>query len=295
MKQILSFTLTLVICLSMLCFTALADSPKISAKNIDIHKSEEILLSFEITPKSGLAAGGFELTYDSKMFTYVNYGYGKAFDGGLTAGNNLGDEDGDGLGLFKFAFANTEGIKLGGEMFNVSFKVSGQVKPGEKYEFKLTCTEAADEDIKPFELNSVTATATVKDGAAPSKVENTSRIVGDTSATIEAENNLNSTAEVSKNSNANNPDNNGKNNPLLIIIIAVLAVIIVASIVVIILVLVKKKQNVSEDDVMTKILADDAELDLTEDALADENTEKDNVDDDNTEDIDTEEIDEIDE
>ena len=288
MKRLLSFTLVTLLSLSVMCSTVFAATPQITAKNLDIHKSEEIIVSFNITPKSGLSAAGFSLTYDHDKFTYVDYGYGEAFDekGVLATGYDNGDVKDDGVGLFKYGYVNTEGAKNGGEMFFVIFKTSDTVKVGEKYEFKLTCTEAVDKDHNNIEINKeVILTATVLEGVAPSKAE-TSRVVGDTSATIEAETVLNS--EDSAQDNQTKTDAEGKgSNTVLLIIIAVLAVIIVAAVVVIILVLIKKKQNAPEEDVMTKILADDAETDfLDEDALADETSS----------DIDEyEEIDEVDE
>ena len=270
MKRFLSFTLITLLSLSILCSTVFAATPQITAKNLEIHKSEEITIAFNITPKSGIFAASFDLTYDHKNFTFVEYGYGEAFEGGMTAANDKGDVKENGVGLFKYAYINIKGTDNGGEMFFVTFKTADTVKAGEKYEFKLTCTESTGENSTPIKLNNVTVVATVKEGAAPSKVD-TSRVVGDTSATIEAENVLSSEKNTAQNNQTKTDTNGVENNSALFIIIAVLAVIIIASVVVIILVLIKKKQNTpDEEDVMTKILSDDAEIDLNEDALADE-------------------------
>ena len=268
MKRFLSFALVALLSLSVTCSTVFAATPQITAKNLDIHKSEEITLSFNITPKSGLAAAGFELTYDYKNFTFVEYGYGEAFDEGMTAAHDNGDVSENGVGLFKYGYVNIEGTNVGGEMFFVTFKTSDTVKVGEKYEFKLTCTESTDKDANAIKLNGVTVVATVKEGIAPSKAE-TSRVVGDTSATIEAESVL-SSENKTQNTETKTDTEKGGNNIVLLIIIAVLAIIIVAAVVVIILVLIKNKQNVPEedDDVMTNILADDADTEfLNNDAL----------------------------
>ncbi len=272
MKKILSFTLVVLLSLSVMFSTVFAASSQITAKNLDIHKSEEIVLSFNITPKSGIAAVNFELSYDYNKFTFVDYGYGKAFEGGMTVGHDNGDVKENGVGIFKYAFIKADGTKTGGEMFFVIFNTADTVKIGDKYEFKLTSTDATDKDKNPIDLNDITVIATVKEGNAPSS-DDTSRTIGDTSATIEAES-LNSSAESIQNNETSTDSNGSKSNILLLIIIAVLAVIIVASIAVIVIVLIKKKQNVSEDDVMTKILTDAAESELIlEDALADENVE----------------------
>ena len=139
MKRFLSFALVALLSLSVMSSTVFAATPQITAKNLDIHKSEEITLSFNITPKSGIAAAGFELTYDHKKFTFVEYGYGEAFEGGMTAAHDNGDVKENGVGLFKYGYVNIKGTDNGGEMFFVTFKTADTVKAGEKYEFKLTC------------------------------------------------------------------------------------------------------------------------------------------------------------
>lgn len=271
MKRILSFTLALVFALTLFCSTAFADSINFSAKDIEIHKGETITVSFNVTAKSGIAAASFDLTYDAKTFTYVSHEYGNAFEGGMTVGNDLGDSESDGNGLFKYVFITADGTKNGGEMFNVSFKTNESVEVGKKFEFKLNCYECTDKDLNELEVNDVTVTATVVDGVAPSNTE--SKVTIETSATQDAESYLSSVA-VSQSSNDNGVGGSGIDINL-IIVIAVLVLIIIATVVAIILIVSKRKQGTNvDDDVMTKILADDADLDLLEsDSLSEENNE----------------------
>lgn len=274
MKKIISFTLIVLLSLSFMCSTVFAATPQITAKNLDIHKSETFTVAFNISPKSGLAAANFELTYDHKNFAFVEYGYGEALDDKqmLTIGHDNGDLKNNGIGVFKYACAGVEGTNVGGELFFVTFKAVDTIKAGEKYEFKLTCAEASDKNKTAIKLNNITVVATVKDGVAPSKAE-TSRVVGDTSFTNESQKLLSNT-----NNTQTKTDTGGKGRTILLIIIFVLlAVIIASAIAVIVLVLIKKKLNAPEEKIMTNILADDADTEfLNNDALANETSSKSN-------------------
>lgn len=279
MKKILSISLATLLCLSFFCLSVFAASPTITADNITCKKTEVITLSFNVTKNSGIASAGFDLTYDSNMFTYESHGYGGAFEGGMTVGNNVGDETSSGTGIFKYAFIKADGTNLGGEMFNVSFKVSDKVEAGKKYEFTLVCTDSTDKDLVPIKLNNVTVTATVEGGLPSSKANSaTSRIVGETSATIAAEEQLSNPDKNKTNNNemsrANkNPNGGGVsgNDLMFVIIIAIVVLIAVAVIVVVILMFLKKKRNTAEEDnVFTNILSDDADvesLNLDDDML----------------------------
>lgn len=252
MKKVLSLIIALIMAFSMIClYASAAGEIPITGSSAECQATGHTIVSFSIPENSGLAAVDFILNYDSDNFKFVSYTYGPAFEGGMGTGNDLGN------GVFKYGFIHVDGTNVGGEMFNVTFKASDKVKAGESYKFELSVSTAVDAEHNSLNLKPTAATVKIIEGTPASNASIPQ--TADTEMTNSAQHELN-TQKPATNGNDNGGSNGGNKSWIkTIVIIALVGIVIIAAIVII--VISTRKQKKPEEDVMTSILADDADID----------------------------------
>ena len=277
MKKLISFAVALIIAMSVMCFTVSAAGITVTSNNPDCAPGQEVSVYFSVSKNSSIASANFVLQYDGDLFTYKSHGYGSAFMGGMTVGNNSAK------GTFEYAFIKADGTDEAGEMFFVTFLASNNVKVGESYEMNLTVPSVTDEDLNKLTIEPVKVTLKATETLPSTTPAPSDAASGDTPATQSAQVDTASTA-VSQSgtlgetiltqsaqkelddakeegvNNSNNSQNKAKKLDIkLIIIIGIVAITLIAIAIVVISVVSSKKPK--DDAVMQNILADNAELD----------------------------------
>ncbi len=162
MKKIFMFVVSIVLLVSIITTTASANTITFTGTNTSCKPGDTVTVSFSVSANSGIAAIDSEITYNSKIFTFVDFEDGSAFsNGGLGVGNDQNN------GKFKYSYINAQGVKKGGTMLSIRFKVANNAKLGEKYSFVLSISTLIDTNYKPLKGNNTIAYVTIGNLASP--------------------------------------------------------------------------------------------------------------------------------
>lgn len=187
MKKFLSVTFAILFIVSLFTLNTSAASITTKGNTPTCKPGSEVVVSFSISANSGVGAIDIIVTYDKSVFTYVKHKNGFAFNGGMAVGNDLGD------GKIAYAFIHTEGATNGGEMFNITFKVSHKAPINSKHEIKLDVNSSVDSNHKHLNVPSCKAVVTVGDSNIDDLPKEESQSVN---------------SKISVNSNLNSRENN---------------------------------------------------------------------------------------
>jgi len=158
MKKLLCLIVSVIIFVSVFTIPAFANTVRFSGNNVNCKTGDTVTVSFSATPNSsGIGAADFTVNYDDSVFTFVDYDKDFPFsNNSLSLGNNKS------AGTFKFALASSEGVKQGGTMFTITFKVANNAVIGKTYLFNLSVNNLTDSSIPAKKLSGNNTSATVK-------------------------------------------------------------------------------------------------------------------------------------
>lgn len=168
MKKLLCLIVSVIIFISVFTIPAFANTIKFSGNNVNCKPGDTVTVSFSATPNSsGIGAADFTVNYDDSVFTFVDYDKDFPFsNNSLSLGNNKS------AGTFKFALASSEGVKQGGTMFTITFKVANNAVIGKTYLFNLSVNNLTDSSIPAKKLsgNNTSATVTINETSHTSSI-----------------------------------------------------------------------------------------------------------------------------
>ncbi len=189
MKRLLCLIVSTVIFTSVFTLPALANSIKFSGSSTSCNPGETVTISFSVSSGLEIGAVDFTLSYDSTIFTDLEYETGYAFtgNGGFGTGNEISE------GLFKYGFICAEGTKKVGEMFSVTFKVSNNAVRGKKYIFNLVVGSIVNSSTKKLTANNTSASVTIKSNSSASSISSrpSSSVSNNASSSITSNNSVN--------------------------------------------------------------------------------------------------------
>lgn len=266
MKRLIALVLTIGVLFCSIGMTVLAEEAKLTMKAEDCAPGSTITLSFGLQAGSNIAAANFEVTYDTDTFEYSSYDTGDLVSNSLAVGNASN-------GKFLFATAGTTPITEAGTLFTIEFLVDSSAS-GE-HTFYFYTTSCCDENMSEIKVERISSTVTVA-GEAVSQVSVTpvtSTASNGSKVTVSADNGESATGLVVGSSDNNSKaagkkDSSGSSRSWVIVLVVIVVAGLIAALL-IAAVLRAKKNDRQEDN--QSILDEEAKrmLDLSSDALED--------------------------